>query len=299
MAVEVVLSHAPSQQRGMLSSVWNQTVRFTRRKPLAAFGGVILLVVILLAILADVIVPFDPMAQSSAEQLKSPSLRHIAGTDQFGRDTFSRVVVGARTSLYVGVGVTVLALVPAIMLGVASAFLGGWVDYLLQRIVDTVQSIPYLIMLIAMMTVLGPSLFNVVLALAFRRAITESRVMRGATMSIMNQTYVEAARAIGSNTFRIMIQHLIPNIMPSVIVVASIGFGGVILAEASLSFLGYGVPPPTPSWGGMVAADGRAYMYAAPWMLIAPATALALVVFGVNMLGDGLRDVLDPHLRGS
>lgn len=299
MAVEVVLSHAPSQQRGMLSSVWNQTVRFTRRKPLAAFGGVILLVVILLAILADVIVPFDPMAQSSAEQLKSPSLRHIAGTDQFGRDTFSRVVVGARTSLYVGVGVTVLALVPAIMLGVASAFLGGWVDYLLQRIVDTVQSIPYLIMLIAMMTVLGPSLFNVVLALAFRRAITESRVMRGATMSIMNQTYVEAARAIGSNTFRIMIQHLVPNIMPSVIVVASIGFGGVILAEASLSFLGYGVPPPTPSWGGMVAADGRAYMYAAPWMLIAPATALALVVFGVNMLGDGLRDVLDPHLRGS
>lgn len=299
MAVEVVLSHAPSQQRGMISSAWNQTVRFARRKPLAAFGGVILLMVILLAILADVIVPFDPMAQSSAEQLKSPSLRHIAGTDQFGRDTFSRVVVGARTSLYVGVGVTVLALVPAIMLGVASAFLGGWVDYLLQRIVDTVQSIPYLIMLIAMMTVLGPSLFNVVLALAFRRAITESRVMRGATMSIMNQTYVEAARAIGSNTFRIMIQHLVPNIMPSVIVVASIGFGGVILAEASLSFLGYGVPPPTPSWGGMVAADGRAYMYAAPWMLIAPATALALVVFGVNMLGDGLRDVLDPHLRGS
>lgn len=299
MAVEVVLSHAPSQQRGTISIAWNQTVRFARRKPLAAFGGVILLMVILLAILADVIVPFDPMAQSSAEQLKSPSLRHIAGTDQFGRDTFSRVVVGARTSLYVGVGVTVLALVPAIMLGVASAFLGGWVDYVLQRIVDTVQSIPYLIMLIAMMTVLGPSLFNVVLALAFRRAITESRVMRGATMSIMNQTYVEAARAIGSNTFRIMIQHLVPNIMPSVIVVASIGFGGVILAEASLSFLGYGVPPPTPSWGGMVAADGRAYMYAAPWMLIAPATALALVVFGVNMFGDGLRDVLDPHLRGS
>ncbi len=299
MAVEVVLGHAPSQQRGTISSAWNRTVRFARRKPLAAFGGVILLVVILLAVMADVIVPFDPMAQSSAEQLKSPSLRHIAGTDQFGRDTFSRVVVGARTSLYVGVGVTVLALVPAIMLGVASAFLGGWVDYVLQRIVDTVQSIPYLIMLIAMMTVLGPSLFNVVLALAFRRAITESRVMRGATMSIMNQTYVEAARAIGSNTFRIMIQHLVPNIMPSVIVVASIGFGGVILAEASLSFLGYGVPPPTPSWGGMVAADGRAYMYAAPWMLIAPATALALVVFGVNMFGDGLRDVLDPHLRGS
>lgn len=299
MASEVTLSQTVPRPRGLGASTWDQTARFARRKPLAAFGGAVLLVVIVLAISADVIVPFDPMAHNSSEALKGPSLRHLAGTDQFGRDTFSRVVVGARTSLYVGVGVTVLALVPAIMLGVASAFLGGWVDYVLQRVVDTVQSIPYLIMLIAMMTVLGPSLLNVIIALAFRRAITESRVMRGATMSIMNQTYVEAARSIGASTSRIMVRHLVPNIMPSVIVLASIGFGGVILAEASLSFLGYGVPPPTPSWGGMVAADGRAYMYAAPWMLIAPTTALALVVFGVNMFGDGLRDVLDPRLRGS
>jgi peptide/nickel transport system permease protein len=285
--------------RGRPGTVYAQIAQFARRKPLAAFGAVVLLVLILMAIFADVVTPFDPMMQNQAEALQKPSARHLAGTDQFGRDVFSRIVLGARTSLTVGVGVTFLALVPAIALGMASAFLGGWVDYALQRFVDTVQSIPGLIMLIATMVVLGPSLHNIIIALAFRRAITESRVMRGSTLGIMNQTYVEAARAVGASSPRIMVRHLVPNIMPIVIIIASLGFGGVILAEASLSFLGYGVPPPTPSWGGMIAADGRSFMYAAPWMLVGPGAALALVVFGVNMFGDGIRDVLDPRLRGS
>ncbi|MBM3139685.1 MAG: ABC transporter permease [Chloroflexi bacterium] len=293
-----VRAPAGAGERRRLRLATRRTMEFTRRKPLGAFGGVVMVVLVLMAIFADVVVPFDPMAHSP-DVLRGPSAQHVAGTDQFGRDVMSRIILGGRTSLYVGLAVTVLSLIPAIALGMASAFFGGWVDYALQRLVDTVQSIPYLIMLIATMVVLGPSLTNVVVALAFRRAITESRVMRGATMSIMNQTYVEAARAIGSTDTRIMVRHLVPNIMPTVIVIASIGFGGVILAEASLSFLGYGVPPPTPSWGGMLAADGRAYMYAAPWMLIAPATALALVVFGVNMFGDALRDVLDPRMRGT
>jgi len=254
---------------------------------------------VIIAVFADMIVPYDPMEHDAAVPLAGPSITHPAGTDQFGRDVLSRIILGARTSLYVGVAVTLFSIVPAVMLGMISAYFGGWVDYLIQRVVDTIQSIPYLILLIAIMVVLGPSLINVIFALTFRRSIIESRLMRGATLGILNQTYVDAARSTGATDARIIVRHLLPNIMPTVIVIASIGFGGVILAEASLSFLGYGVPPPMPSWGGMLAADGRAYMYAAPWMLVAPTTALALTVFGVNMFGDALRDVLDPRLRGT
>jgi peptide/nickel transport system permease protein len=288
----------PLWQRSRASRALEATKKFSRRKPLGAFGAVVLLLLIFMAIFASAVSPYDPYAFDS-ERLTGPSLANWAGTDQFGRDVLSRVIYGARVSLYVGVTVTVAALVPAIALGMISAYFGGWVDYLLQRVVDTIQSVPYLIMLIAIMVVLGPSLLNVVIALSFRRAIVESRIMRGATMGILSQTYVESARAAGASDIRVMVWHLLPNIMPTVIVIASLGFGGVILAEASLSFLGYGVPPPTPSWGGMLAADGRAYMFAAPWMLIAPTAALALVVFGVNMFGDAMRDVLDPRLRGS
>lgn len=276
------------------SVVW----RFCRQKPLGAFSAIILVVLVLMAVLAEWITPYEPMA-TGPDTLVGPSSKYLAGTDQFGRDIFSRILLGARTSLYVGVGVTIAATIPAIAIGVISAYFGGTVDYFVQRAVDTIQAVPYLILLIAIMVALGPSLLNIILALSFRRAITESRVMRGSTLGIMNQTYVEAAKASGATNLRVMLVHLIPNIMPVVIVVASLGFGSVILAEASLSFLGYGIPPPTPSWGGMLAADGRSYMYAAPWMLIAPAIALSLVVFAINMFGDALRDVLDPRLRGS
>ncbi|MEZ4503285.1 MAG: ABC transporter permease [Dehalococcoidia bacterium] len=272
---------------------------FARHKPLGAFGAVVLVLLVLMAVFAEFVAPFGSLETNQSIALEGPSFTHIAGTDQFGRDVFSRIVFGARTSLYVGVSVTLAAMLPALALGIVSAYFGGWVDYLLQRLVDTIQSVPYLILLIAIMVILGPSLLNVILALSFRRAIVESRIMRGATLSILNETYIDAAHAIGARDLRIMARHVLPNIMPTVIVIASIGFGGVILAEASLSFLGYGVPPPTPSWGGMLASDGRAYMFAAPWMLIAPTIALGVVVFGVNMFGDALRDVLDPRLRGS
>jgi len=165
--------------------------------------------------------------------------------------------------------------------------------------VDTIQALPALILLITILVILGPGLWNVIFALSFNRAIVGSRVLRGATMSVANESYVDAARTLGATATRIVLRHLLPNIVPTIIVVYSLGFGTVILAEASLSFLGYGVPPPTPSWGGMLAADGRAYMFAAPWMLWAPMVALAIVVFAVNMFGDALRDVLDPRLRGS
>lgn len=294
------------REPNVLERSWTSTHRFVRKKPLGAFGGIVVVILVLVAIGAPVLAPYAPLANNQAVALKSPSFEgidgtfpHLAGTDQFGRDVFSRIIYGAQTSLYIGVLVTIVSTVPALVLGVASAYFGGWIDYLLQRFVDTVQAIPYLILLIAIMVVLGPSFINVVFALSFRRAVTESRVLRGSTMGLMNQTYIEAARAMGATDLRIMARHIVPNLVPLLIVLSSTAFAGVILSEASLSFLGYGVPPPRPSWGGMLAADGRAFMYAAPWMLIAPTVALAIVVFGVNMFGDALRDVLDPRLRGS
>lgn len=269
-----------------------------RKKPMGAAGAIVLVVLILLAVFADLIAPYSPLEHSS-ERLVGPSSAHWVGTDQFGRDVLSRVIHGARTSLYVGLVATVLSMIPAVLLGMTSAFFGGWFDYALQRFVDTIQALPALILLVTILVILGPGLWNVVFALSFNRAIVGSRVMRGATLSISSSTYVEAARACGASNLRIILGHLLPNIVPTIIVVYSLGFGTVILAEASLSFLGYGVPPPTPSWGGMLAADGRSYMFAAPWMLWGPTIALAVVVFAVNMFGDAVRDLLDPRLRGA
>ncbi|MGI8554366.1 MAG: ABC transporter permease, partial [Dehalococcoidia bacterium] len=191
------------------------------------------------------------------------------------------------------------SMIPAIILGVAGAYFGGLFDYVTQRVVDAVQAIPGLILLIAIMIVLGPSLFNVVIALSVGNIFRNSRVVRGAALGIFNNSYFDAARVIGASPLRVMFRHMLPNIVPTIIVVASLGFGQLIIAEASVSFLGYGIQPPTPSWGNMLSADGRAYMYAQPWMLAAPALALALVVFGVNMFGDAVRDLIDPRLRGS
>ncbi|MFA7297526.1 MAG: ABC transporter permease [Dehalococcoidia bacterium] len=274
-------------------------MRFARRKPLGAIGAAIVILLLFTALAAPIIAPYDPIEQDATVRLQAPSAAHLAGTDQFGRDVLSRVIYGSQTSLKIGVAVTLATAIPAIVLGISSAYIGGWYDYLIGRVVDTVQAIPFLILLIAIMVVLGPSLINVIFALSFRRAVTESRILRSATLGLMGQVYIEAARSLGATPIWIMARHLLPNIVPTIIVLSSLGFGGVILSESSLSFLGYGIPPPTPTWGGMLANEGRSYMFSAPWMLIAPTTALGIVVFGINVFGDALRDVLDPRLRGS
>ena len=281
-----------------LRGLGRELVAFARAKPLGAFGAVVVIVMVLMAVFAQQIEPYDPIATSQREALESPGGAHALGTDQYGRDILSRVIRGARISLYVGLGATTAAIVVATMIGVASAYFGGATDYLAQRLVDAVQAIPGLIMLISVLVILGPSITNVVLALAFRSSITTSRIVRGATLGVLANPYVEAAKVLGAHDVRVMLRHVVPNIIPPVIIVATVQFGGAILAEASLSFLGYGVPPPTPTWGGMMSAEGRIYMIAAPWILIAPAIALSLVVFSVNMLGDALRDRLDPRMRG-
>jgi peptide/nickel transport system permease protein len=275
----------------------NGLLAFARAKPLGAFGAVILTVMVVMAIFATQLEPYNPIATNQRQALLSPDAEHLLGTDQFGRDVFSRVIRGARISLYVGLGATVAAVVLATIIGVVSAYFGGATDYFVQRLVDAVQAVPGLILLISVLVILGPSITNVVLALAFRSSITTSRVVRGATLGVLTNPYVESAKVLGAHDLRVMLRHVVPNIIPPVIIVATVQFGGAILAEAALSFLGYGVPPPTPTWGGMMSAEGRIYMIAAPWVLLAPAIALSLVVFSVNVFGDALRDRLDPRLR--
>lgn len=279
--------------------------KFLRRKPLGAFGAVITMMLIITAVFADSIAQYDPLEQSQRTALIAPGSVYWAGTDQFGRDVFSRLVYGARISLFVGVFAVMLGLIPGTALGVLSAYLGGTFDYLVQRVVDAIQAVPGIILLIAIMVVLGarfpnvPSQVVVVIALAIPNAISESRVLRGASMQVARSEYVMAARAVGATDMRVMTRHVLPNITSPIIILASLAFGQFILAEATLSFLGFGIQAPAPSWGNMLSAEGRAYMFAAPWLLWGPAIALSLVVFGANMFGDALRDVLDPRLKGS
>jgi peptide/nickel transport system permease protein len=296
MQATEVLPGSPA--RGVSRAWYRPLLRFVRVKPLGTVSALIIVVLVVVALLAPVLSPFSPAVHDGAHQLQGPTARHLFGTDQYGRDILSRIIYGARTSLYVGLGATLVATGLAVVIGTVSAYFGGGLDYAIQRVVDTVQSIPQLILLIAILVILGPSLTNVIIALSVRAALVTSRVIRGSALSVLAQPYVDAGRVLGASHIRLMRRYLIPNIMAPVIVLASISFGGNILAEASLSFLGYGVPPPTATWGSMLSAEGRAFMFVAPWLLIAPTVALTLVVFASNMLGDALRDVLDPRLRG-
>lgn len=276
----------------------SRTLRFVRRQPIGALAMLILGVMVFVAVFADVIAPYDPVRNNVGPSASSPSSENLLGTDQFGRDILSRVIHGARISLYVGLGATLIAAGLATVIGAVSGYLSGPFDYVMQRFVDTAQAIPPLILLIGVMAVLGPSVLNVVLALGARSALSLSRVIRGQVISIRNEQYVEGARAVGATHFRILGLHVLPNIFPVVIVLVSTTIGSLMVAEASLSFLGYGVPPPAPSWGGMMSAEGRVYILIQPMILIAPAVALSFVVFAMNMFGDALRDELDPRMRG-
>jgi peptide/nickel transport system permease protein len=273
--------------------------RFVRRKPLGALGGVIVLGMLVMAAFAEQIAPYGYDQTIRGARMKPPSATHWLGTDNLSRDMWSRVVYGARVSITVGFLTVALAVVLASAIGVSSAYFGGAWDLVVQRVVDAWLSFPYLIIILSVMAVLGPGLGNVVISLAVLIAATNSRVIRSATLGVMQHTYIEAARAMGCGHARIILRHLLPNVAATVIILATIGLGAVILAESALSFLGFGVPPPHPSWGGMLSGSGRTYMFRAPWMAVWPGVAISLAVFGFNMLGDALRDVLDPRLRGS
>ncbi len=273
--------------------------RAARRKPLGTFGAVIVLVLLVMAVFAERIAPHAYDETIRGARMKPPSAAYWLGTDNLGRDIWSRIVYGARVSVLVGFATVLLGTIAATAIGVSSGYVGGAYDLCVQRIVDAWMSFPYLVIILSVMAVLGPGLLNVVLSLALIIAATSSRVIRGATLAVAGQTYVEAAYATGCPHRRVIVRHILPNVMPTIIVLATISLGGVILAESALSFLGFGVPPPFPSWGAMLSGSGRTYMFRAPWMAIWPGVAISVAVFAFNMLGDALRDVLDPRLRGT
>jgi peptide/nickel transport system permease protein len=267
-------------------------------KPLGTLGGTLTLLLVLTALFAPALAPYDPLQIQAADRLQPPSPRYPLGTDDFGRDILSRVIYGARISMLIGLGAVAISVLLATIIGVTSGYYGGRLDAILQRGVDALMAFPWLVVLLTIMAVLGQGLENVILALGVGGTAGNARLVRSAVLAIKESQYVEAARALGCRDSQIILRHILPNIAAPIMVVATLGLGVAVLAESSLSFLGFGVPPPTPSWGGMLSGSGRTYMLKAPWMAIFPGLAISLAVFGFNMLGDALRDVLDPKLRG-
>lgn len=271
--------------------------RLARRKPLGAFGALLVVAIVLMAISAPLIAPFDYREQSRANLLKPPSAIYVFGTDNFGRDIFSRILFGAQTSLYIGLVAVGLGTTIGSVIGLVSGYAGGKIDSLIQRLMDVVMAFPTLILAIATVAMLGPTTTNVLLALAIVFMPTANRVVRGSVLSEKQNQYVEAARAIGCGGMRIAFRHILPNVTAPIIVMASTSLGTAILVESSLSFLGLGPPPPTPTWGSMLSVGSRTFFERAPWMAIIPGIAISLAIFGFNLLGDALRDLLDPRLN--
>jgi peptide/nickel transport system permease protein len=282
-----------------LPFILETAVRLLREKPLGTIGGVIVLIFFLVGIFAPWIAPYHYTDQDLNAILQAPSSRFLLGTDNLGRDLLSRIIYGARISMVVGLSVPAITTVMTLLIGGVSGYFGGKIDLLIQRFVDTVMCFPGLVLMLTVVAIVGPGLTQLVLVLGILGGLGGgNRVMRSVVLGIKQNVYVEAARAIGASNSRIMLKHVLPNIMSIVIVTFSMGMGGAILAESTLSFLGFGIPPPYPSWGAMLSGNARRYMFDAPWMAVWPGLCLALVVYGMNMLGDGLRDVLDPRLRG-
>jgi peptide/nickel transport system permease protein len=266
--------------------------------PLTASVGLSIIVLVTLAAIgADAVAPFSPTAQALRDRLQAPlSGAHLLGTDNLGRDVLSRTIYGARISLAVGVAAAVLAGSAGVLLGLLAGFLGGWWDTLISRVADVQQAIPFLILAIAVAVIVGPSLTNVVLVLAVTTWVSYFRVVRAEVLSLRESLLVDAARVLGASNGRIMLRHVLPNVSASVIVIGSLMVANMIIFEASLSFLGLGVPPPTPTWGRMV-FDGVQYVDSAWWLSLFPGLAIVFTVLGINLVGDWLRDILDPRLN--
>ncbi len=272
--------------------------RLRREKPLGMVGAAITVLLLLIGILADLLAPYGMNEVFRRELLVEPSAKFWLGTDNFGRDILSRIIYGARISVVVGLSASAIAAVSSAIIGTVSGYVGGRFDLWLQRFVDAWMSLPGLVLLIFMISVVGPGMMQLIVVLGLLLGIGGSRVIRSAVISIKDNEYVSAAVAVGSRTSELLLRHILPNIMAPIIIQFTTNAPQVILIEASLSFLGYGIPPPAPSWGSMLGFNARRYMFQAWWMVVWPGVALSVVVFGVNMFGDAVRDLLDPKLRG-
>ena len=272
--------------------------RMFRQKPLASAGLVIFAVFCLVGLFADVMAPYGMNETSVIDRLQAPSSTHWLGTDDLGRDLLSRIIYGARISMIVGVTSALLSIAISTLVGLISGYFGGVLDIVVQRLVDAITSFPILILVLVVMSVTGPGLIQVIMVMGIRSGIVTSRVTRSDVLRVKEQVYVQAAKVAGGTAPWILWRHILPNVLPTVIVLFATRMPTLILLEASLSFLGFGVPPPAPSWGGMLGGSSITYMLQAPWMALWPGLALASVVFGINMLGDGVRDLLDPRMVG-
>jgi ABC-type dipeptide/oligopeptide/nickel transport system permease subunit len=284
---------------GQRSSSWWHAWRVIRRNPIAALSALIVLGIVVVALSAPWITPYDPYQSCVGPRLHAPSLQYPLGTDSLGRDMLSRIIIGSQVVLLVSVSSIGLGVSVGTLIGLVSGWTEGVVDQIFQRLIDAMMAIPGLVLAMALASVLGTGIDKVILALSIFTIPVAARTVRGTVLSVKTEAYVEAARALGATSWRMMFLHVLPNIMAPIIVVVSIQVGVTILAEAALSFVGLGVQPPTTSWGQLLSGAGRTYMERAPWLAIFPTAAISLTVLACNFLGDGRRDILDPKLRGS
>ena len=273
--------------------------RLWRDKPLGTVGGIVLLLFLVVGIFAPWIAPYDFNEIAPIDRMQSPSWAHWFGTDNLGRDVLSRCIFGAQLSVIIGCSAAALATLISGVIGIVSGYFGGKVDMAVQRFVDAWMSFPDLIVLIVVVSVLGPGMPQIIFTLGLLLGIGGSRIVRSAVVSVREHMYVHAAQSIGAGTLRILWRHVLPNVLPPIIVLFTTRVGSVILAESGLSFLGLGVPPPAPTWGSMLSGSGRTYMFQGPWLALAPGLCLTAVVYATNVFGDALRDLLDPRMRGT
>jgi peptide/nickel transport system permease protein len=286
-----VAHRAPSRRAKMMRTV--------RKKYVGSGALLIIGVFITMAVFGPWLTPYDALEVQPVVRLQAPSLSHLLGTDELGRDVFSRLIIGSRVSLAVALGATLLSTVFGILIGLTSAYFQGRYDLIMQRFVDALLSIPSLILAMVLVATLGASITNVMIAIAVTAIGAKARLVRGAALGVKQNQYVEAAQGSGATSFRIMLRHILPNIWAPIIVFFSVSLGTAIIRESSLSFLGLGPPPPNPTWGSMLSGNARNYMATAPWLAIAPGLCITLVVLSFNLVGDALRDILDPRLRNS
>lgn len=283
-----------------IQSTWVRSLRgFIRRQPLALVAILVLIPMVLAAVSAPLTAPFDPQEQHYDARFQPPNATYWLGTDDFGRDLLSRVMWGARVSLSVAVLAVLAGHTVGALVGLVSGYFGSWIDLGLQRLMDALMAFPTLVLALAVVAATGPSLLNVVLAIAMVEIPRSSRVIRSAVLAIRSSAFIEAAEVTGARGIRVMLRHILPNCLAPYVVVATIGLAQAILVEASLSFLGLGVPPPEPTWGGMLSGAAQRYALRAPWMVLWPGLAICLVVYAFSLIGDMLRDEWDPRLRGS
>ena len=300
LPIEIKRAPAGNVRRsGVFISSWRFIKRLFREKPLGAAGAIICLIFLFCGLFADVIAPYGMNEIKLSARLKPPSWEHWFGTDNLGRDMLSRCLYGAQISVIIGLAAATLATVISVVLGILTGYLGGKFDMIVQRMVDAWMSFPDLIILIVVVAVLGPGTWQIIGVLGLLLGIGGSRIIRSAVVSVRENMYVHAAQSIGASTGRILWRHILPNVLPPIIVLFTTRVGTVILAESALSFLGLGVPPPTPTWGGMLSGSGRTFMFQGPWLVIFPGLCLTMVVYAINVYGDALRDIFDPRMRGS